>query len=108
MRRFQSGILTQLTGVYAEYEKQLDDLNWKLNHKNRQYDDLQRKFDAYKKENNLDAYFSKNLNEATRRRTLALVKELLEPDPVDDAKDRLHFDALHYSGCKLKLGDLEV
>lgn len=53
-----------------------------------EYNKLAVEFNEYRQANNLDVYFSKNLNKETARRTLHLVQELLSSEE-EGWRDRL-------------------
>lgn len=73
------------------------------------YNQIVQQFNEYRKNNNLDEYFAKHLNQDTRKQTLLLVQQVCsrEDDWVDQMTD--YFNSLQkyqYSDTSVKLQSL--
>ena len=73
------------------------------------YNQIVQQFNEYRKNNNLDEYFAKHLNQDTRKQTLELVQQVCsrEDDWVDQMTD--YFNSLQkyqYSDTSVKLQSL--
>ena len=109
LHRVSAGLMDSQTTFMSTLDQLVHEKTSMREKQTADYNQIVQQFNEYRKNNNLDEYFAKHLNQDTRKQTLELVQQVCsrEDDWVDQMTD--YFNSLQkyqYSDTSVKLQSL--